>query len=114
MAQNSTATGVAAQTRIRPFRPTDHRDCRSLSGEVTEEHRRLYAERAPGANPGAGFELYVARLELSGMWVADHAEAGVIGFAGLILHGRRGEVEPVVVSGPYRHAGVGRALLDRV
>jgi GNAT superfamily N-acetyltransferase len=115
MAETSQAAGVAAVTKVRPFRPLDHSACRDLWAELIDEDRRLYADpNIGGRDPGAGFEHYMARLELSGMWVADHAEAGVIGFAGLILHGRDGEVEPVVVAGEYRGGGVGRALLDRV
>ncbi|GAA4211145.1 GNAT family N-acetyltransferase [Actinocatenispora rupis] len=113
MADTATGTPVTTQTTVRPFRPLDHRACRELWAELTEDDRRRYD--APRENdPGAGFEHFVARLDLSGMWVADHAEAGVIGFVGLVLHGRRGEVDPIVVAEPYRGAGVGHALLDRV
>lgn len=115
MAETSPAAGAASLTKVRSFRPLDHGDCRDLWAELVDEDRRLYDDpNIGGRDPGAGFEHYMARLELSGMWVADHAEAGVIGFVGLILHGRDGEVEPVVVSRQYRGAGVGRALLDRV
>jgi GNAT superfamily N-acetyltransferase len=115
MAETATGKSTASRTKVRPFRPTDHAACRDLWAELTEEDRRLYDDPSIGGNdPGAGFEHYLTRLELSGMWVADHAESGVIGFTGLILQGRQGEVEPVVVSRPYRGAGIGRALLDRV
>jgi len=107
-----TAT-INAQTTIRSFRPLDHRACRDLWAELTDDDRRRYDAPREG-DPGAGFEHFMARLELSGMWVAEHAEAGVIGFVGLILSGRRGEVDPIVVASPYRGAGVGRALLARV
>ncbi|MGA8113220.1 MAG: GNAT family N-acetyltransferase [Actinocatenispora sp.] len=115
MAETATGTNIASATKVRPFRPLDHRACRDLWAELTEEERRLYDDpRIGGNDPGAGFEQYVARLELSGMWVADHAEDGVIGFVGLILQGRKGEVEPIVVTRRYRRGGVGNALLDRV
>lgn len=115
MAEIAAATGIAALTKVRSFRPTDHRECRDLWAELTEQERYLYDNPSiGGSDPGAGFEQYLARLELSGMWVADHAEAGVIGFVGLIQHERRGEVEPIVVDSRYRGGGVGRALLDRV
>ena len=48
------------------------------------------------------------------MWVADHPDHGVVGLVGLILDGRAGEVEPVVVSAHRRGQGIGRALLDHV
>jgi GNAT superfamily N-acetyltransferase len=71
---------------------------------------------APGgaADPGAGFEEYLTRLDLSGMWVALHPEAGVVGFAGLILRGRSGSIDPVVVTARLRDRGIGRALLAYV
>jgi N-acetylglutamate synthase-like GNAT family acetyltransferase len=63
---------------------------------------------------GAGFEEYLTRLDLSGLWVADHADDGVIGLVGLIMRGRAGEVEPVVVTASHRHKGIGRKLLRHV
>jgi N-acetylglutamate synthase-like GNAT family acetyltransferase len=63
---------------------------------------------------GAEFEEYLTRLDLSGLWVADHADDGVIGLVGLIMRGRGGEVEPVVVTASHRHKGVGRTLLRHV
>lgn len=67
-----------------------------------------------GADAGAAFEEYLTRLDLSGVWVADHRQAGVIGLVGLILRGRGGEVEPIVVDARYRRRGIGHALLDEV
>jgi GNAT superfamily N-acetyltransferase len=72
----------------------------------------MYGE--PAGDSGAGFEEYLTRLDLSGLWVADHADDGVIGLVGLIMRGRAGEVEPVVVTSSHRHQGVGRKLLRHV
>jgi GNAT superfamily N-acetyltransferase len=66
------------------------------------------------AESGAGFEEYLTRLDLSGMWVAHHAEEGVVGFVGLILHGRAGAVDPVVVTRSRRGEGIGRSLIEYV
>jgi GNAT superfamily N-acetyltransferase len=117
---------------IRGYRPTDHSACRRLWAELTTEHRQLYpgAPPVPAAAPaavdevggsttradvsGAGFEEYLTRLDLSGMWVAQHAEEGVVGFIGLILQGRAGAVDPVVVTAELRGQGIGRALLGYV
>lgn len=99
---------------IRAYRPADHNVCRSLWAELTQMRRDLYDEPDPGDDPGAGFEDYLTRLNLSGMWVAEHSEDGVIGLIGLILAGRAGEVYPVVVTQRHRSKGVGRALLAHV
>lgn len=99
---------------IRAYRPTDHNVCRALWAELTQMRRDLYDEPDPGDDPGAGFEDYLTRLNLSGMWVAEDSEDGVIGLIGLILTGRSGEVYPVVVSQRHRGKGVGTALLGHV
>ena len=101
---------------IRSYRPLDHRACRELWAELTLAHRVLYGEPAGADNdPGAGFEDYLTRLGIVGIWVADHAEEGVVGLVGLVLSGRRGgEVEPIVVAERVRGTGVGHALLAHV
>jgi GNAT superfamily N-acetyltransferase len=101
---------------IRAYRPTDHRACRSLWAELTEVRRDLYDEPSNGGpDPGAGFEDYLTRLDLSGMWVAEHSEDGVVGFIGLlIMADRSGEVNPVVVTQRHRSKGIGTSLLQHV
>jgi GNAT superfamily N-acetyltransferase len=69
---------------------------------------------APANDAGAGFEEYLTRLDLSGLWVADHADDGVIGMVGMIMRGRAGVVEPIVVTISHRQKGVGRKLLRHV
>jgi len=134
MTQTLPSTRGTSAVVIRGYRPTDHSACRRLWAELTTEHRRLYpaAPPVPAAAPaavselgtelspstdtesGAGFEEYLTRLDLSGMWVAQHEEDGVVGFVGLILHGRAGAVDPVVVTRERRGEGIGRALLRYV
>lgn len=100
---------------VRPYRPADHAAGRGLWVELTEQHRALYDDPGfGGADPGAAFEDYLTRLDLSGVWVADDSRNGVIGLIGLIMNGRHGEVEPVVVSAAHRGRGVGRLLLGHV
>lgn len=100
---------------IRPYRPTDHSACRALWAEHVETQRDLYDDPGlGGADPGAGFEEYLTRLDLSGMWVAEHTEDGVVGLIGLILSGRAGHVDPVVVTQRHRGRGIGTALLGHV
>jgi GNAT superfamily N-acetyltransferase len=132
MTQTLPSTRGTAAVVIRGYRPTDHSACRRLWAELTTEHRRLYpgappvpaaapaavdetgAAAAPADISGAGFEEYLTRLDLSGMWVAQHADEGVVGFIGLILQGRAGAVDPVVFTADLRGQGIGRALLGYV
>jgi GNAT superfamily N-acetyltransferase len=101
--------------RIRPYRPSDHSAGRGLWVELTEEQRELYDDATiGGADPGAAFEEYLTRLDLSGVWVADDGEGGVVGLVGLVLNGRAGEVEPVVVTRSRRGQGIGKTLLSHV
>ena len=100
---------------IRAYRPSDHNVCRGLWGELTELQRELYNDPdLGGPDPEAGFEDYLTRLDLSGMWVAEDSEDGVVGLIGLILNGRAGEVYPVVVTQRHRSKGIGTALLAYV
>jgi GNAT superfamily N-acetyltransferase len=97
---------------VRSYRPSDHAAGRRLWSELTSQHHRMYGE--PVVDGGEGFEEYLTRLDLSGLWVADHADDGVIGLVGLIMRDRAGEVEPVVVTTSHRHKGIGRTLLRHV
>jgi GNAT superfamily N-acetyltransferase len=97
---------------VRSYRPSDHNAGRRLWSELTNQQHQMYGDAVDDA--GAGFEEYLTRLDLSGLWVADHADDGVIGLVGLIMRGRGGEVEPVVVTNSHRHKGVGRKLLRHV
>jgi GNAT superfamily N-acetyltransferase len=109
------AGGVPGEPDIRPYRPADHGAGRRLWAELAGQHRELYDDPGfGGADPGAAFEDYLTRLDLSGMWVAEFGREGVIGLAGLIMNGRVGRVEPVVVTARRRGQGVGRALLGHV
>ncbi len=99
---------------IRAYRPSDHHDCRRLWAELTQHRDTLYGEAPSETDAGAGFEEYLTQLNLSGMWVAEAGKDGVAGFVGLMLDGRAGQVDPVVVTSSLRGRGIGRALLGRV
>jgi len=115
MTEALTASRNLHGVSIRAYRPSDHNACRRLWAELTEHRRGLYGEHSRGGpETGAGFEEYLTQLNLSGMWVADHVEEGVAGFVGLMLDGRAGEVDPVVVTASMRGRGIGRALLAKV
>jgi GNAT superfamily N-acetyltransferase len=98
---------------VRSYRPSDHSAGRRLYAELTVEHNAMYQTQSR-RDDGAEFEEYLTRLDLSGIWVADHADDGVIGLVGLIMRDRGGEVEPVIVTASHRHKGVGRKLLRHV
>ena len=112
MTETLTPTRSQPGVTIRPYRPSDHNDCRRLWAELTRHRNGLYGEPTL-SDAGAGFEEYLTQLNLSGMWVAEGGR-GVAGFIGLMLDGRTGEVDPVVVADGMRGRGIGRALLGRV
>jgi GNAT superfamily N-acetyltransferase len=113
MTEMLTPERAVAGVTIRPYRPSDHNDCRRLWAELTRHRHGLYAEATRETDAGAGFEEYLTQLNLSGMWVADGGR-GVVGFVGLMLDGRAGEVDPVVVADGMRGRGIGHALLAKV
>jgi GNAT superfamily N-acetyltransferase len=115
MTETLTASRTLHGVTVRPYRPSDHNACRALWAELVEHRGALYGTAPPaGSDPGAGFEEYLTQLNLSGMWVADHEEMGVVAFVGLMLDGRSGQVDPVVVTGSMRGRGIARALLGTV
>jgi GNAT superfamily N-acetyltransferase len=103
-----------SRVTIRPYRPSDHSACRALWAELVEHRDRLYGRRPAEPDSGAGFEEYLTQLNLSGMWVADDADEGVVGFLGVMVEGRTGEIDPIVVTAPRRGRGIGRAMLAKV
>jgi GNAT superfamily N-acetyltransferase len=130
MTETLPAARAVRGVTIRAYRALDHDACRRLWAELTEHRSRLAARPPAGRptdderDPGAGFEEYLTRLSLTGIWVAEHAGDGggaedragadVCGFVGLMLDGRSGEIDPVVVTRPMRGRGIGRALLATV
>ena len=98
---------------VRAYRPTDYEACRALWAELTQRHRDIYEDPTIGGDdPGRGFDEYLARPGLAGMWVAE-TEGRVVGLAGLLVQGEEGEVEPVVVTAGQRSQGIGRLLVER-
>ena len=93
---------------IRPFEEQDASACRGLWAELTRWHRALYDDPSIGGDdPGSGFdELAGARI-----WIAER-RGSVVGFIGLVIRGRRAEIEPVVVSFDVRGQGIGRSLVE--
>ena len=111
---SGSAAGAPSRVTIRPYRPADHGACRGLWGQLVDHRNRLYGRGAAEPDPGAGFEEYLTQLNLSGMWVAEDGTDGVVGFVGLMIEGRAGEVNPIVVTAARRGRGIGRAMLAKV
>jgi N-acetylglutamate synthase-like GNAT family acetyltransferase len=88
---------------VRDYEPSDEDACRALFDELLATHRQLYADA----------EIR-GELTLEGrIFVAEDDEC-VVGYAGLVRHGRQAELEPIVVAREARGRGVGRALAERV
>jgi N-acetylglutamate synthase-like GNAT family acetyltransferase len=105
---------VSRVASVRRYEPSDLESCRSLWAELTQWHRDLYDDDALGGNdPGSGFDGYVDEFGAERLLVAE-ADREIVGLAGLIVRGRHGELEPVVVSGPHRASGIGRKLVEAV
>jgi N-acetylglutamate synthase-like GNAT family acetyltransferase len=99
---------------IRHYRPDDLEDCRSLWVDLTDWHRELYGDRAIGGDdPASGFDAHLAEVGPERIWVAEQGGRAV-GMAGMIVHGRKVELEPLSVRAGCRGAGIGRQLAETV
>jgi len=99
---------------IRGYEARDRESCRALWTELTQWHRDLYEDQSIGGDdPGNAFDEHLERVGAERIWVAEEHEA-VLGFVGLIVEGRRGELEPLVVAAGARGRGIGRALAEHV
>jgi len=113
MAAQRRDSDIKRDVIIRDYADGDHAACRSLWTELTEYHRRIYADPSVGGDdPGAGFDDYLTMPQRAGLWVAD-LRGDTVGMTGLIDRGTNGEVEPVVVAEAARAQGIGRLLIDR-
>ena len=107
---------------IRDYQTKDYDICRSLWVELTQHHRDIYEDPSIGGDdPGRGFDRYLENPQRRGTWAAELG-GRVVALAGLLTHshteegeaGTEGEVEPVVVSQPYRDHGIGSRLVEYV
>jgi GNAT superfamily N-acetyltransferase len=107
---------------IRDYEKRDYDVCRALWVELTQHHRNIYEDPSIGGDdPGSGFDRYLESPQRRGTWVAE-VEGEVVALAGLLVHSHPEEhetemmveVEPVVVSLPYRDKGIGTRLIEHV
>ncbi len=99
---------------IRDYQPGDYDMCRALWTELTERHREIYGDPGIGGDdPGQGFEAYLANPNHRASWVVE-VKGQIVALAGLLVNGKEGEIEPVVVSSPYRSRGIGTMLVRHV
>ena len=101
--------------QIRGYEPHDREACRALWRELTEWHREIYGDQSIGGDGDLGddFDEHLEHVGAGHIWVAER-DGAVVGFVGLIVEGRRGELEPLVVTRDARGSGVGRALAECV
>jgi len=99
---------------IRRYQPKDLEGCRSLWTDLTDWHRQLYADQTIGGdNPGAGFDAHLAEVGPERIFVAEQ-DGRLVGLAGMIVRGRKVELEPLSVRAGCRGAGIGRELAEAV
>ncbi len=99
---------------IRHYKPEDLESCRALWEELTEWHRHIYqSPDIGGRDPGLLFDAHLDRVGAEHIWVAE-VGGKVVGLVGLIPEEREGELEPLVVSEPYRRHGIGKQLTKAV
>jgi N-acetylglutamate synthase-like GNAT family acetyltransferase len=103
-----------AMVTVRRYRPEDLEACRSLWADLTEWHRDLYGDPTiGGSDPGAGFDAHLAEAGPDRIWVAE-LDGRAVGLAGMIVSGRKVELEPLTVRAGCRGVGVGRRLAEAV
>jgi GNAT superfamily N-acetyltransferase len=104
----------SAQVDVRNYRPADLAACRSLWVELTEWHRQIYdSPELGGADPGRKFDEHLERVGGERIWLAT-INGDVVGLVGVIQTEDEIELEPIVVSEPWRGRGIGRQLAEHV
>jgi GNAT superfamily N-acetyltransferase len=101
-----------SQLVIRTYRPEDLEAAHALWVELTDQHRKVYADPTIG---GERCELYFDRaLERTGaehMWLAIE-DGRVVGLVGMLDDGENAEIDPLVVASSHRGRGLGRLMVE--
>ena len=71
------------------------------------------SEYIGGSRSEECFDEHLAKVGADHLWVAT-INSKVVGLIGLIVNEKEAEIEPIIVSKPYRNKGVGRRLVKRV
>jgi GNAT superfamily N-acetyltransferase len=99
---------------IRHYREDDREHCRSLWRDLTEWHREIYQDPTIGGeHPEDYFDRHLSKVGPDRLWVAL-CGSKVVGLVGLIVEGNEAEIEPLIVSKPYRGKGIGKQLIETV
>jgi GNAT superfamily N-acetyltransferase len=97
---------------IREYEQDDLDECRRLYVQLVEHHRWIYDDPSiGGADPGAGFDSYLATPERVMTWVAVEGDR-LVGMTGLFWEGEESTIEPVIVDHDSRTRGIGRRLVE--
>jgi GNAT superfamily N-acetyltransferase len=96
---------------IREYEQPDLDACRRLYAQLVEHHREIYDDPSiGGADPGSGFDDYLATPERVMTWVAVDGDR-LVGMTGLFWEDEESTIEPVVVDRDHRTRGIGRQLV---
>jgi len=99
---------------IRKYQDQDKDQCRGLWRELTEWHREIYQDpNIGGEHPEDHFDKHLAEVGPDQLWVAVY-DSKAVGLVGLMLKGEETEIEPLIVSKPYRNKGIGTKLIETV
>jgi len=99
---------------VRGYREGDRESCRRLWRELVEWHRKIYSDPTIGGEDLEDyFDKHLAKIGPKKIWVAIQ-NAGVVGFAGLMIDGEEFTIDPIVVDSAFRGKGAGAQLVRRL
>lgn len=99
---------------VRDYRDDDYKACCALYGELSQHYADIYEDPTiADGDSSRWFESLRKSPRYSGAWVAE-ADGQVAGFAGLLITGEEGEIEPIIVSSSFRSKGIGTKLIQHL